>query len=150
MSYRRTSSGHTLMLVVFRRAHLSIKLDPNLFEQPVQPSGIALGAAPHGAMRIHRHCARRVSAMSKEVRKRGSLRRKSIAERSTINRNCLSRYASCIRRRRGVGARAKLGAKSRLVEDAGVGYRRKATNYRREPRNANWTDADKMEACERP
>src|SRR6478609_8933801 len=64
MSYRRTSSRHTLMLVVFRRAHLSIKLDPDLFEQLVQPSGIALGAAPHGAMRIHRHCARRVSAMS--------------------------------------------------------------------------------------
>jgi len=64
MSYRRTSSGHTLMLVVFRRAHLSMELDPDLLEQLVQPSGIALGAAPHGAMRVHRHCARRVSAMS--------------------------------------------------------------------------------------
>jgi len=46
--------------------------------------------------------------------------------------------------------RARLGAKSRLIKDVGVGYRRKATNYRREPRNANWTDADKIEACGRP
>lgn len=46
--------------------------------------------------------------------------------------------------------RARLGAKSRLINDVGVCYRHKATNCRREPRNANWTDADKIEACGRP
>lgn len=63
--YRRMSVSQgqpTLMLETFALSRLSLEFGPDLVEKLIQSSRISWGDSPHGAMRVHRHCAGQDSA----------------------------------------------------------------------------------------